>query len=140
MAKIYGRFSGREFNPAQAGGLLRKLSTHGVKITNRGIDSVVQHVSRFGPDAANEYMIKRLRDIVTGKIPVTQVDLNFYTHELREFVRYRHLGWKNKQPDDAEFAYELWNNTHTATLEEYQLSEQLDDLYHPKAIQLMGEF
>ncbi len=57
MAKIYGRFSGREFNPTQAGGLLRKLSIHDVKITNRGIDSVEQHVSRFGPDAANEYMI-----------------------------------------------------------------------------------
>jgi len=61
-------------------------------------------------------------------------------HELREFVRYRRLGWKNNQPDDAELAYELWNNTHIATLEEYQLSGRLDDLYHPKAIQLMEEF
>ena len=78
-------------------------------------------------------MIDRLRRIVTGELWPGQTDLNFYAHELREFVRYRREGFPTGGGDD----YDLWNNAHTATLEDYGL-EELDadrnrNLFHPDA-------
>lgn len=126
-----GPASGRIFNPDAAGGPIRQLSTEGVRITTRGIEVVERHLSRFGPDEANQTMLQRLRDIEAGRIEPTQSDLNFYTHELREFVRYRRLGWEEGQPLDPEAARNLWNDTHTATLEDYGLREGPGVLYHP---------
>ena len=70
-------------------------------------------------------MLNRLRKITDGKLSATTQDLNFYAHELREFARYKWLGFAAGQGDD----YELWNDLHTATLEDYGLRENLDDLY-----------
>jgi hypothetical protein len=134
-----GTFSTREFDPSLAGGPLRDLSADSIKFTERGISVVEQHTARFGPDAANEYMIDRLRQISRGEIEATAVDRNFYSHELREFVRYRQLGWEAGQPGDPMAAYRLWNNAHTATLEEYRILGPITDtsLYQPNAIKLM---
>ena len=48
-------------------------------------------------------------------------------------MRYRRLGWRTGQPLDHEAARTLWNDTHTATLEDYGLNERGDPLYHPDA-------
>jgi hypothetical protein len=92
---------------------------------------VEQHVARFGPDAANEGMLQRLRDIAAGRLEPTQADVNVYSHELREFARYRRLGWGTGHPTGADAAYDLWNNAHTATLEDYGLREGPEVFYHP---------
>jgi hypothetical protein len=126
-----GPISGREFDPAAAGGPIRQLTTDRIRITDRGINVVEQHVGRFGPDAANQAMIQRLRDIAAGWLQPTQADLNSCSHELREFVRYRQLGWRTGEPTDGDAARELWNNAHTATLEDYGLREGPGALYHP---------
>jgi hypothetical protein len=68
-------------------------------------------------------MVARLRQIARGERNAEPVDLRFYTHELREAVRYRRLGWRTGQPPDPDAAYESWNNAHTATLEDYSLVE-----------------
>ncbi len=57
-------------------------------------------------------------------------DLNFYTHELREFVRYRQLGFATGGGDD----YDMWNNAHSATLADYGLVEGPGVLYHPSVV------
>jgi len=75
-------------------------------------------------------MIQRLRDIAADRLQPTQVDRNFYSHELRESVRYPRLGWRAGQPNNDIAAYELWNNAHTATLEDYGLREGPGVLYH----------
>jgi hypothetical protein len=116
-----GPSSGREFESGLAGGAIRRLSTRRVRVTERGVDVVERHVARFGPDAPNQAMIRRLRAVASGRRTATRFDLNFYTHELREFTRYRRLGWNTGQPPDPEAAYELWNHTHTAALEDYGL-------------------
>ncbi|WP_339049800.1 hypothetical protein [Rickettsiella endosymbiont of Xylota segnis] len=136
-----GAVSGRVFNEAEAGGPLRNLvdTQSKIKFTHQGVDVVEAHTSRFGPDAANQFMITRLRAIANGEIPATKIDRNFYSHELREFVRYRRLGWKNGLPIDQSAQLSLWNNTHTATLEEYALSSNLNELYMPEAIKIMEE-
>jgi hypothetical protein len=137
-----GAFSTREFDPALAGGPLRDLSADRILITERGVAVVEKHNARFGPDRANHYMIGRLRGIANGEISPTAVDRKFYSHELREYVRYRRLGWESGQPAGADASYNLWNNAHTATLEEYRIvgPNTNSQLYHPEAIKLMGDF
>src|SRR5262249_42865621 len=77
------------FDEAVAGGPVCRLTTRRLRITIHGIAVVEHHLSRFGPDHANRVMIARLHRIVRGDLhPATQ-DVNFYAHELREFVRYR---------------------------------------------------
>ena len=95
-----GVVSGRAFDEAAAGGELRDLvgTQSRIKFTHQGVDVVKAHTSRFGADAANQYMINRLRAIANGEIPATTIDRNFYSHELREFVRYRRLGWGSGVP------------------------------------------
>lgn len=104
-------------------------------MTDRGIEVVRKHVDRFGQDDANDFMINRLEKIARGEVKAEQVDLNFYTHELREYVRYRKLGWESGVPNSSDEASRLWNNTHTATLEDYRLNEKMipHPLYHPDA-------
>jgi hypothetical protein len=59
-------------------------------------------------------------------MPPSQEDLNFYTHELDEFQRYKNLGFETGLPDDPHAQQELWNNAHTAALEDYGLKEVVD--------------
>ena len=124
---------GREFDPKHAGGPIRRLSTTKIRVTARGVDAVERHIDRFGDDDANRVMLFRLSRIARGEIEPTRYDINYYSHELREFVRYRRLGFRTGAGDD----FNLWNNAHSAALEDYQL-EELDEegnrnLYHPDA-------
>lgn len=121
-----GPASGRPFDPGQAGGPIRQLSTEGVRVTSKGVDVVERHLARFGADAANPGMIEKLRRIASGELKATTADMNFYTHELREFVRYRRLGHPEGNP-----GHDVWDNAHTATLEDYGLKGNTTDLYDP---------
>ena len=104
-----------------------------MQITHEGIDTVEQHIARFGQDNANDFIVDRLRNIANGNLDATQYDLNYYTHEMTEFQRYSNLGWEAGQPADPLEAYKLWNNAHTATLEDFGLKD--GQLYHPDAPQ-----
>lgn len=126
-----GAVSGRPFNPEIAGGPIENLTTEGVIIDSSGINIVEKHISRFDLDPANDVMIARLKKIEAGEISSEQVDLNYYTHECREYERYCNLGWESGEPDGIE-GYELWNNAHTATLEDFKITN--DDLFHMDAL------
>lgn len=126
-----GAASGREFDPELAGGPIENLTTDGVNITHEGIATVEKHISRFDHDPANDVMIGRLKSIVKGEMPPEKVDLNYYTHECREYQRYCNLGWETGEPDGVA-GYDMWNNTHTATLEDFKLKD--GDLFHPDAL------
>jgi hypothetical protein len=125
-----GVASGRPFTPAKAGGPIRRLSATRVRITALGIEVVERHLARFGTDPQNAAALQRLRRIVDGTVTLTAPDRNFYTHELREFVRYRALGFSAGQPTHPDEAFQLWNNAHTAALEDYGLNEAVGILYH----------
>jgi hypothetical protein len=127
-----GAISGRPFNPSKAGGKILNLSYQNVKITDKGVALVEAHVRRFNPVGEAELrMVERLRGIATQALVAEPVDLRFYTHELREYLRYKKLGYPTGQPADPDQAYELWNNAHTATLEDYKLKEGFGVLFHP---------
>lgn len=126
-----GTYTSRPFDLENAGGPIEYLTTEGVNITYEGISIVEKHISRFDPDPGNDFMIGRLKKIAGGEILPEQVGLNYYTHECREYQRYCNLGWETGRPADDLEAYNLWNNTHTATLEDYRITG--NDLYHPDA-------
>ncbi len=85
-------------------------------------------------------MVDSLKKIARGELQATPQDLNFYSHELREFVRYRRLGWANGVPADGDAALNLWRQTHSATLDDFGLPLRRDDLlYHPDALPFIGE-
>jgi hypothetical protein len=126
-----GASSGRPFFPDEIGLPIEPLSTAGVQVVAEGIQAVKAHTARFGADEANAIMISRLEEIASGRLSASPQDLNFYTHELRELERYKALGFETGVPSDPDAAHRLWNNTHTATLEDYGLRD--GDLYHPSA-------
>lgn len=124
-----GNYSGRPFNPDESGGPIQDppLNPQDATITEDGIQQIEQHLSRFGDDPANNAMISRLRQIVNGEIEPSPYDYNFYTHELDEFGRYTNLGYETGVPSDMDAADALWNNTHTAALEDYGLRDWIPD-------------
>jgi len=126
-----GTVSGRTFDPELAGGPIEYLTTEGVVIDREGIATVEKHISRFEHDPANDVMIDRLKRILSKEIPPQQVDLNYYTHECREYQRYCNLGWEIGEPDGVE-GYYLWSHAHAATLEDYRITGA--ELFHPEAL------
>jgi len=126
-----GPASNRPFDPDNAGGPIRKSDWRTANIDESGLSDVRTHVGRFDDDPANAAMINRLERINRGELDPTDYDLRYYTHEMRELERYRNLGI----PDGIDPGYDVWNNAHTATLEDFGLSDlDLDGnsvLYHP---------
>lgn len=131
-ATTKGEHSGRMYNPDKAGGPTQDLDWTTASVTQEGIDLVKLHTGRFDPSDANVVMIDRLEKILSGQIPITDVDKRFYTHEIRELERYRALGVADGvEPKDGGA---IWNNTHAATLEDYKLKDGSDVFYTPEAI------
>jgi hypothetical protein len=142
-----GPASGRDFDPDKAGGPIQPKSLDDVKITHEGVDKVESHVSRFGSDPNNDAMMARQRAIAAGNLEASIEDKAFHAHELDEYQRYENLGFKDGIPDDPEEAFQLWNNAHTAALEDYGMSEVVTDtltgrqrstLYHPSCDPRLG--
>lgn len=126
-----GKYSGRPYNPDQAGGPVENLDWSTAVIEQDGLEMVKMHTGRFGNTAGNQVMIDRLEKILRGDLQITDTDKRFYTHEIRELERYRNLGI-----GDGEIPHNraiVWNNTHTATLEDYKINERTDPLYTPEA-------
>ncbi|MGB3410981.1 MAG: RHS repeat-associated core domain-containing protein [Microthrixaceae bacterium] len=113
----------------------RSLDHSQATINSRGADLVEAHLQRFangGPlDAPEQGMLGRLRQISAGGLDPTEYDRAFYTHELRELVRYRRAGFPSGQPRVGN--YELWDALHTATLRDYGITRAGAPaaLYHP---------
>ncbi|HGJ5874941.1 MAG TPA: klebicin D activity protein, partial [Arsenophonus apicola] len=126
-----GKYSGRYFHTDRAGGPILDLDWRTAIIDQAGIDKVKLHTSRFGDAPENRVIIDRLEKISQGKLQATDIDKRFYTHEIRELERYRNLGIKDGTlPDNYD---EVWNNTHTATLEDYKINEKTQPMYTPDA-------
>ena len=133
---VVGKYSKRTFDINNCGGKILNLTWHDAKITNEGIEIVKKHLSRLEYDEWNIRMIERLKKIENGKISITDFDKRFYTHETREFERYKLLGFENT--DFKNIPDEVWDNAHAATLEDYKLHEKMKfedkeiySLFHP---------
>jgi hypothetical protein len=130
-----GPASGREFDPEAAGGPIQQLEAGKARITSEGIQEAAAHLRRFAGggalEAPEQAMLDRLTSIANGDMEPTPYDLNFYTHELDEAARYAQLGLGPESGVDlgSPTMYEVWNNVHTAALEDYGISGA--DLFHP---------
>ncbi|MFJ4387344.1 S-type pyocin domain-containing protein [Pseudomonas sp. NPDC089408] len=132
-ATTIGTFSGRPYNPDKAGGPIEKLDWREARITATGVELVKLHISRFTSSDANKIMIDRLEKILQGEVQASDIDKRFFTHEIRELERFRALGIADKiLPTDRG---EAWNNTHAATLEDYQLGSEAELLYTTEALE-----
>ncbi|AAZ36764.1 S-type pyocin domain-containing protein [Pseudomonas savastanoi pv. phaseolicola] len=131
-ATTRGEHSGRMYDPEKAGGPTQNLDWTTASVTQDGIDLVKLHTGRFGASDANTIMIDRLEKILRGELVVTDTDKIFYTHELRELERYRALGVADGVQGN------VWNNAHTAALEDYRINENRDFLY-TEAAQSAGD-
>ncbi|BEM53926.1 hypothetical protein SME20J_26130 [Serratia marcescens] len=127
-----GQYSGRDYNTDKAGGPIQNLDWKTAIIDRAGVDKVKLHTGRFGASAENAVMIDRLEKILKGELQATDTDKRYYTHEVRELERYRALGIADSTVPEND--YEVWNNTHTATLEDYRLSSDETLLYTPEAL------
>lgn len=124
-----GRYSNRDYHSEKCGGPVVDLDWRTANIDAAGIELVKIHVKRFGASVGNDVMVQRLADIAGGKLVATDTDKRFYTHEIRELERYRALGCADSETDD-----ETWNNTHSATLEDYKLADDDNNLYTKEAL------
>jgi hypothetical protein len=130
-----GPASGREFDPETAGGPIRQFDAGKERITNEGVQEATAHLQRFtggGPlEAPEQAMLDRLTSIAAGDVEPTSYDLNFYTHELDEAGRYARLGFGPESGVDigSPEMYDVWNDVHTAALEDYGISGA--DLFYP---------
>jgi len=117
---------------------IRNLSYANIRVTHKGIAVVERHLSRFENDPGNAIMVNRLKAIASGKLQITEHDKAYYSHELREYVRYRNAGWESGQPqgktDGLNNSFIFWQEHHYNTLKDYNIdpknSERL--LYHPE--------
>ncbi|MBN3263552.1 colicin-like bacteriocin tRNase domain-containing protein [Pectobacterium brasiliense] len=135
-----GKYSKRYYNPDKAGGPILELDWKNVKIDRAGVDNVKLHTGRFKASVENKVMIERLENILNGQIAATDTDKRFYTHELRELNRYRNLGIKDGEvPSSIQEESAVWNDTHTATLEDYKINEKEQPLYTDAALQAAYE-
>jgi hypothetical protein len=131
-----GLASGREFDPEAAGGPVQHLEAGKARITSEGVQEVTAHLQRFtggGALAAPEQaMLDRLTSIAADDMEPASYDLNFYTHELDEAARYAQLGLGPESGVDlgSPTMYDVWNDVHTAALEDYGISGA--DLFHPE--------
>jgi hypothetical protein len=82
-------------------------------------------------EASEQAMLDRLTSIAAGDTEPTSHDLNFYTHELDEAARYARLGLGPESGVDlgSPAMYEVWNDVHTAALEDCGIAGK--DLFSP---------
>lgn len=131
-AGVKGEHSGRDFNPEQTGGPTMNLEWNPATASQEGVDLVKLHTSRFPSSDANKVMIDRLERILKGELDITDTDKRYYTHEIRELERFRALGYNDSEIPDENSP--IWNNVHTATLEDYKLKDDETLLYTAEAL------
>lgn len=131
-AGVKGEHSGRDFNPEQTGGPTMNLEWNSATASQEGVDLVKLHTSRFPSSDANKVMIDRLERILKGELDITDTDKRYYTHEIRELERFRALGYNDSEIPDENSP--IWNNVHTATLEDYKLKDDETLLYTAEAL------
>jgi hypothetical protein len=82
---------------------------------------------------ADHIMVQRLEDILHGTLEMTDTDRRFYVHSLRVVERLRAMGIADdfipkKNPS-------IWNNAHTAALEDLKLSDDERLRYTEEAVE-----
>ncbi|WP_082435806.1 RHS repeat-associated core domain-containing protein [Desnuesiella massiliensis] len=114
------------YNPgysSSVGNGLGKLAGKAINVSEKGLNIVKNHISRFGNVPENNSMINRLETAMAKGNKITGADASFYMHELAESTL-----MKNGMQYDV---------AHAASLQKYGVSPF--SVYHPDVIRLMPE-
>jgi RHS repeat-associated protein len=104
---------------ARGGTGLGLLAGKEIRVSERGLQMIEQHLTRFGSIPENEAMLARLRDALAQGRRITGADASFYLHEANEATLMgRGIGY------DA---------AHASALSKYGVSPF--SVYHPDVIQ-----
>ncbi len=98
-------------------------------ITSKGIEKIKKYLKGLDPDDGNDVMIDRLQKIINGELDVTDIDMNFYNHEIREIAL-----------RDAGLSYD---DAHTQALKDFNIAHKRDytdrQLYTKEALKASEE-
>lgn len=103
---------------------LGKLHGKSIKVSQKGLDLVKKHISRFGDIPENQAMIDRIENALKNGNAITGADASFYMHEAAEATMMQ-----------KGIAYEI---AHEAVLKKYNVSPY--SVYHPEVIQQFSEW
>jgi hypothetical protein len=96
-----------------------KLANTEVKVSQKGLDLVTNHLEKFGNVRENSMMLDRLKDSLAKGKSITGADASFYMHEAAEATKMA-----------KGMTYEA---AHAYALAKYQVSPF--SVYHPNIIQ-----
>ena len=128
------------WDDAFAGGPVRKLTTDRIKITGRGVSVVKRTPDDSGLTRPTRIMVQSCGGLHAESCVAAAEDFNFYSHELREYVRYRRLGWPTGVPRRFRVRDEVYGDMRIAHARRLWIPLRRDDLlYHPDSLPFIGE-
>ncbi|HRJ87051.1 MAG TPA: RHS repeat-associated core domain-containing protein [Pyrinomonadaceae bacterium] len=109
------------------------VSTRSVVVTPKGLDIVKNHLARFGDDAGNSGMVRRLEDAIKSSGGrVTGADRNFYVHELKESTLFRRNLFTS---DEAHKIALRWDNANPFSLYHRDVIRANPRIFNPNFMQ-----
>ena len=103
---------------------LGKLTGKSINVSEKGLNSVKNHISQFGDIPENTAMINRIETALKNGQPITGADASFYMHEAAEAIMMKN-----------GISYKA---AHEAVLQKYNVSPY--SVYHPEVIQQFSEW
>jgi RHS repeat-associated protein len=117
---------------ASGGGGLGRLAGAEIRVSERGMQIVERHLTKFGSHPENTAMINRLRSALAEGRTISGADASFYMHEVNEATRMARL-----TAGGARTFEEAYDIAHAAALQKYGVSPF--SVYHPEVIAIMPE-
>ncbi|MHC1730415.1 MAG: hypothetical protein AB9888_00055, partial [Bacteroidales bacterium] len=102
---------------------LGKLEGKSIKVSDKGLNIVKSHLSKFGDFPENELMIGRFENALMNGEDIVGADASFYMHEVSEYTSM-----------SKGIVYET---AHAAALKKYDVSQF--SVYHPEVIKQLPE-
>jgi RHS repeat-associated protein len=116
--------TGAYLEGAEGGVGLGRLANSSIKVSEKGLAIVEEHLAQFGMFPQNTAMIGRLREALNAGESISGADASFYMHELSEATM-----MARGMPYDS---------AHAAALGKYGVSPF--SIYHPAVVRSFSEF
>ncbi|WP_244858248.1 hypothetical protein [Pseudomonas sp. PP3] len=103
-------------------------------IDKETMEQLCLHLRRKTRSNPDTIMVGRLERILQGALEMTDTDRRFYVHTLRMVERFRAMGIADDFIPKSNPS--IWNNVHTAALEDLKLSDDETLRYTNEAIEV----
>jgi hypothetical protein len=106
-----------------------RIGRRTIRVTEKGLNIVYQHLAKFDEFAPNLKMIERLKQAVLFGEKISGADANFYLHEIAEATKMKSLS--------GQVFSDAYTVAHKYAIEKYGVSEF--GLYHYDVIENFKE-